>query len=94
METLITLQITIFLLVATGFVLKRIHIVGPQGQKNINDMVIYVILPCNILRAFLDSPADGGLDVLYRGAFDFRLHSGFLRDIRAYPVSQRTGGKK
>ena len=61
METLITLQITIFLLVATGFVLKRIHIVGPQGQKNINDMVIYVILPCNILRAFLDSPADGGL---------------------------------
>ena len=55
METLITLQITIFLLVATGFVLKRIHIVGPQGQKNINDMVIYVILPCNILRAFLDS---------------------------------------
>lgn len=61
MGTLIILQITIFLLVAVGFVLKRIHLVGPQGQKNLNDMVIYVILPCNILRAFLDSPADGGL---------------------------------
>ena len=73
METLITLQITIFLLVAVGFVLKRIHIVGPQGQKNINDMVIYVILPCNILRAFLDSPAENGflsyLEVLIISVF-------------------------
>ena len=73
METLVTLQITIFLLVATGFVLKRIHIVGPQGQKNINDMVIYVILPCNILRAFLDSPAENGfmsyLEVLVISVF-------------------------
>ena len=73
METLVTLQITIFLLVATGFVLKRIHIVGPQGQKNINDMVIYVILPCNILRAFLDSPAEGSflsyLEVLLISVF-------------------------
>ena len=69
METLVTLQITIFL----GFVLKRIHIVGPQGQKNINDMVIYVILPCNILRAFLDSPAENGflsyLEVLIISVF-------------------------
>ena len=73
METLVTLQITIFLLVAVGFVLKRIHIVGPQGQKNINDMVIYVILPCNILRAFLDSPAEGSflsyLEVLLISVF-------------------------
>ena len=73
METLVTLQITIFLLVATGFVLKRIHIVGPQGQKNINDMVIYVILPCNILRAFLDSTAENGfmsyLEVLVISVF-------------------------
>ena len=73
METLVTLQITIFLLVAVGFVLKRIHIVGPQGQKNINDMVIYVILPCNILRAFLDSPAENGfmsyLEVLVISVF-------------------------
>ena len=73
METLVTLQITIFLLVAVGFVLKRIHIVGPQGQKNINDMVIYVILLCNILRAFLDSTAENGfmsyLEVLVISVF-------------------------
>ena len=59
MITVITLQVTLFLLIAVGFVLKRIHIVGPQGQKNLNDMVIYVILPCNILHAFTEGAADG-----------------------------------
>ena len=56
MKTLLTLQLTIFLLVAVGFLMKKIHIIGPQGQKNI---VIYLILPCNILHAFTQSAADG-----------------------------------
>ena len=59
MKTLLTLQLTIFLLVAVGFLMKKIHIIGPQGQKNINDLVIYLILPCNILHAFTQSAADG-----------------------------------
>ena len=59
MKTLLTLQLTIFLLVAVGFLIKKIHIIGPQGQKNINDLVIYLILPCNILHAFTQSAADG-----------------------------------
>lgn len=65
MITVITLQITLFLLIAVGFVLKRIHIVGPQGQKNLNDMVIYVILPCNILHAFTEGAADGAQFMQY-----------------------------
>lgn len=40
---------------------EKIHIIGPQGQKNINDLVIYLILPCNILHAFTQSAADGSL---------------------------------
>jgi len=44
--------------VAVGFLIKKIHIIGPQGQKNINDLVIYLILPCNILHAFTQSAAD------------------------------------
>ena len=44
MEKVLTLQATIFLLVAVGFMLKRIGLIGPQGQKNLNDLVIYVIL--------------------------------------------------
>ena len=59
MKTLLTLQLTIFLLVAVGFLMKKIHIIGPQGQKNINDLVIYLILPCNILHAFTQSAVDG-----------------------------------
>ena len=39
--------------------MKKIQIIGPQGQKNINDLVIYLILPCNILHAFTQSAADG-----------------------------------
>ena len=53
MQTLLSLQITISLLIATGFILKRLRITGRQGQKNLTDMVIYVILPCNILKAFM-----------------------------------------
>ena len=64
MITVITLQLTLFLLVAVGFVLKRIHIVGPQGQKNLNDMVIYVILPCNILRS-LEYPWESRYSVYF-----------------------------
>lgn len=59
MLTLINLQITLFSLVAVGFLLKKIHIVGSQGQKNINDMVIYLILPCNIVQAFLNGDSEG-----------------------------------
>ena len=59
MITLLTLQLTIFILVAVGFLMKKIHIIVPPGQKNINDLVIYLILPCNILHAFTQSAADG-----------------------------------
>lgn len=53
MVELLNLQITIFLLIGIGFFVKRKKIVGKEGQKNLNDLVIYVILPCNILKAFM-----------------------------------------
>lgn len=61
MEKILTLQATIFLLVAVGFGVKRLGLIGPQGQKNMNDLVIYIILPCNILHAFMNSPVEGRL---------------------------------
>ena len=54
MLTVLSLQITIFSLVALGFLVKRIGLVGDQGQKNLTDLVIYVVLPCNILMAFVN----------------------------------------
>ena len=53
MQELIFLQLTIFMLVAVGFLIKRIGIIKQEGQKNLNDLVIYVVLPCNILKAFM-----------------------------------------
>ena len=73
MKTLVTLQITIFSSGSGGFCFKKNPYSRSSGQKNINDMVIYVILPCNILRAFLDSPAEGSflsyLEVLLISVF-------------------------
>lgn len=79
MEKVLTLQATIFLLVAVGFMLKRIGLIGPQGQKNLNDLVIYVILPCNILHAFMNSPVEGRLLYYLEGPSDLCRDSDFLR---------------
>lgn len=68
MKALFSLQITIFLLIAVGFFLKRGGLIQDQGQKNLNDLVLNVILPCNILKAFL-----GGA-----GAEEFLAYGGVL----------------
>ena len=54
----LSLQLTIFLLVIVGFLVRRFGLVGEQGQKNLNDLVLNVILPCNIFMAFLSGSAD------------------------------------
>ena len=65
MITVISLQITIFSLMAVGFLLKRIGLISDAGQKNINDLVINVILPCNILKAFMTGSLDGKLSMYF-----------------------------
>lgn len=57
MRELIILQITIFILVAVGYFIKRIHLLGKEGQKNMTDLVVNVILPCNIVTSFLTKPS-------------------------------------
>ncbi|MCM1283813.1 MAG: AEC family transporter [Muribaculaceae bacterium] len=53
MSDILVLQITMFLLILVGAVIKKLKIVSPEGQKNINDLVIYLVLPCNIVCSFL-----------------------------------------
>jgi predicted permease len=53
MQQLINLQFTMFLMIAAGMILKKIGIIGPEGQRNITDLVIYLVLPCNIIKSFL-----------------------------------------
>ncbi len=59
MMQVFSLQITIFLLVAIGFLLKRIGIVNHNGQKALNNLVINVILPCNTVEAFISGNPAG-----------------------------------
>lgn len=53
MSDVLILQITMLLLIIVGAVVKKLGIVGAAGQKNINDLVIYLVLPCNIVKSFL-----------------------------------------
>ncbi|MBQ7063589.1 MAG: AEC family transporter [Firmicutes bacterium] len=60
MKELIILQVTLFALVAVGFFAKKVHMVGREGQKNLTDLVINIVLPCNIITSFMIDP-DAGL---------------------------------
>lgn len=53
MEELINLQLMIFALIIIGFIVKKIGMVGKTGQKNLTDLVVNLILPCNIIESFM-----------------------------------------
>ncbi len=59
MAEVLKLQITIFLLVAVGFLIKRIKLIDTKGQAAVTNLVIYVVLPANILKAFMVQFEDG-----------------------------------
>ena len=53
MRQMLILQATIFTLVAVGLLIRRLGIVGPQARKDLTNLVLYVVLPCNIVTSFL-----------------------------------------
>lgn len=53
MQRLIDLQFTMFIMIIVGMLLKKIKIIGDEGQRNITDLVIYLVLPCNIVYSFM-----------------------------------------
>lgn len=50
---MIDLQLMMFTLIIIGLMVKKIGIIGTTGQKNITNLVVNVILPCNIFKSFL-----------------------------------------
>ena len=58
MKENLILQFAIFSLIAVGFLVRRLNVVSEQGQKSITNLVVDVILPCNILKAFLSADVD------------------------------------
>ena len=64
MKNVIDLQLELFILVALGFILKKLKILSDTGEKELTDLVIYVVLPCNILNAFMvDIGTDAGQEI-------------------------------
>ena len=53
MYELIVLQVTIFGTMAVGLLLRRLNIVSGQARSDLTNVVINVILPCNIITSFL-----------------------------------------
>lgn len=51
-DGLFDLQIMMFLLMAVGVVLRKMNIITKEGKGMLTDLVIDLILPCNIIFAF------------------------------------------
>lgn len=51
-SSLINLQGMLFLLVAAGIILRKKGILPEQAKSILTDLVIYLILPCNIISSF------------------------------------------
>ncbi len=52
LNNLVNLQGMLFLLVAAGIILRKTNILPKQGTAMLTDMVIYLVLPCNIIYSF------------------------------------------
>ena len=61
MVAMLRLQFIIFALIGIGFVTRRKGIVSREGQKSITDLVINVVLPCNIVTSFVQEMPDSAL---------------------------------
>lgn len=51
-DGLFDLQVMMFLLMAVGVVLRKMNIITKEGKGMLTDLVIHLILPCNIISAF------------------------------------------
>ncbi|MGN0168182.1 MAG: AEC family transporter [Acetatifactor sp.] len=50
---LISLQLRMFLIMLVGLFFRKKNIISERGKKDLTDLVIYLILPCNIVKSFL-----------------------------------------
>ncbi len=53
MEKLLALDFSIFSMVAVGFLVRKLNVVGKEAERIITDLVLDVILPCSIFFSFL-----------------------------------------
>lgn len=51
-SSMLNLMATMFILMAAGFILRKRGIITQEGKKYLTDLILYLILPCNIIKAF------------------------------------------
>ena len=61
MIPMLRLQFIIFSLIGIGFFCRKKGMVSREGQKNITDLVINIVLPCNIVTSFVQELPDNAL---------------------------------
>ena len=61
MIPMLRLQFIIFSLIGIGFFTRKKGMVSREGQKNITDLVINIVLPCNIVTSFVQELPDSAL---------------------------------
>lgn len=49
---MLSLQFAMFILIIVGIIAKKYKIIDTQAQKGMSDLLIYFILPCNIIESF------------------------------------------
>ncbi len=49
---MLNLQLMLFLLIVMGILVRKLGIIDIQSRKGLSDLLIYVILPCNIIQSF------------------------------------------
>ena len=65
MAKLWSLEFNIFFMMAAGFLIRKIKVLGKEAERVIIDLVLYVILPCNIFNSFLGEHSGiGGTDYI------------------------------
>ena len=50
---LISLQLRMFIIMLAGLFFRKKNIISAEGKKTLTDLVIYLILPCNIVKSFM-----------------------------------------
>ena len=74
--SLISLQITLFILMMVGALLKKTGVVSAEGKRCLSDLCIKVVIPCNIFKSFL---IDFTPDILTCGDLSLNTSNAELR---------------
>lgn len=53
MDNLISLQVAIFCLAMAGYIMTRMHILTLAARKPMIDLILWFLLPCNIIMSFM-----------------------------------------